>query len=172
MQRSLTNPCLNTKLLSEWGAIERPDRFQQVFVHPAAPDHVLAYTYLNATFDDLTSSLFQPPHKHEKWQEPRNATVYGAACFQERERFLPFNISEDCLFANVYTPNVSRDETSQKNEMQKKEKDLWLYNIYFLSRRLSLRNCYPCWSTFTAGHFNSAPVTGSWRTILWIHHRS
>ena len=57
---------------------------------------------------------FQPPQSISLWQGVRDATEYGAICPQNMEAaarsYAPFpvpeNVSEDCLFLNVWSPDI------------------------------------------------------------------
>nr|XP_014432693.1 fatty acyl-CoA hydrolase precursor, medium chain-like [Pelodiscus sinensis] len=63
---------------------------------------------------------FSPPEPAEPWKGLRDATFYPPMCLQDpvagqqlsdaftnRKEKLPFRVSEDCLFLNVYTPASS-----------------------------------------------------------------
>ncbi|XP_043350933.1 fatty acyl-CoA hydrolase precursor, medium chain-like isoform X3 [Dermochelys coriacea] len=66
---------------------------------------------------------FSPPEPAEPWKGLRDATSYPPMCIQDpvagqhlsdtftnRKEKLPFQVSEDCLFLNVYTPaSVEKD---------------------------------------------------------------
>lgn len=51
---------------------------------------------------------FKDPQPPEPWEGIRDATKEGAICYQRD--FLSFETqgSEDCLFLNVYTPQVNK----------------------------------------------------------------
>jgi para-nitrobenzyl esterase len=55
---------------------------------------------------------WRPPAKPKPWTETRDATNFGPICFQVTT-LGPFagpqNDNEDCLYLNVYTPNVNPD---------------------------------------------------------------
>jgi len=51
---------------------------------------------------------WKPPQPVRKWNGPRQATQFGAACPQSRASWLPYiGWSEDCLYLNVWTPQLS-----------------------------------------------------------------
>ncbi|VFU10535.1 carboxylesterase/lipase family protein [Methylocella tundrae] len=52
---------------------------------------------------------WRPPQKHERWTNVLHATAYGPSCAQIYELGLfagPANNNEDCLYINVFTPDV------------------------------------------------------------------
>lgn len=60
---------------------------------------------------------WKPPQAHGPWDSPRDATSFGAACFQERD----LQKSEDCLFLNVAAPASALGSTAALPVM------LWIY---------------------------------------------
>ena len=50
---------------------------------------------------------WRPPKVHERWSAPLNATKFGNHCPQEASVFGTASVTEDCLYLNVFTPNVS-----------------------------------------------------------------
>jgi para-nitrobenzyl esterase len=50
---------------------------------------------------------WRPPKVHERWSRPLNATKFGNHCPQEATVFGTASVTEDCLYLNVFTPNVS-----------------------------------------------------------------
>jgi para-nitrobenzyl esterase len=49
---------------------------------------------------------WQAPHPAAQWSGVRKATQFGASCPQQVERAAMKNVSEDCLFLNVWAPSV------------------------------------------------------------------
>lgn len=55
---------------------------------------------------------WRPPQPVKPWHDVRDATLFGAASWQNREYCLavgggdPGNFSEDCLYLNVWTPDI------------------------------------------------------------------
>src|SRR5215472_18159100 len=54
---------------------------------------------------------WRPPKVHERWSTPLNAAKFGNHCPQEASVFGTASVTEDCLYLNVFTPNLS-DEAS------------------------------------------------------------
>ncbi len=58
---------------------------------------------------------WQPPQPHTSWQEPLTADRFAASCYQQRHvstfvwRREDFEVSEDCLYLNVWTPREGAD---------------------------------------------------------------
>ena len=50
---------------------------------------------------------WRPPKVHERWSTPLNAAKFGNHCPQEASVFGTASVTEDCLYLNVFTPNVS-----------------------------------------------------------------
>ena len=56
---------------------------------------------------------WQPPHPVEPWEGVRDATEFGARCAQNRvfdDMVFRDELSEDCLYLNVWTPAQSAEE--------------------------------------------------------------
>ena len=53
---------------------------------------------------------WRPPQPHAKWTKPLDATTYGPTCPQSTSLgvFAEPSVSENCLYLNVFTPNVGR----------------------------------------------------------------
>lgn len=58
---------------------------------------------------------WRPPRKHESWTKVLHATAYGPQCAQTQERPFngPPNNNEDCLYINVFTPNLDAGNKSK-----------------------------------------------------------
>ncbi|VTZ24975.1 Carboxylic ester hydrolase [Methylocella tundrae] len=57
----------------------------------------------------LGNLRWKPPHKHAPWTNVLQATAYGPTCAQITTLGVfagPANNNEDCLYLNVFTPNV------------------------------------------------------------------
>lgn len=52
-----------------------------------------------------------PPQPPEAWEGELVCDTFSAACIQKRRDPSAFEISEDCLYLNVYTPAVTGDES-------------------------------------------------------------
>jgi len=65
---------------------------------------------------------WQPPEPYGAWESPRDATKYGNACIQLPGSTQPgIELSEDCLFLNVATPEVQLTSDKKLAVM------LWIY---------------------------------------------
>jgi len=51
--------------------------------------------------------LFQPPVEFEKWEGVRDALIQPPVCLQADPMWNQVFGQEDCLYLNVFTPNVS-----------------------------------------------------------------
>jgi len=49
---------------------------------------------------------WRPPKVHERWSTPLNATKFGNHCPQEASVFGTASVTEDCLYLNVFMPNL------------------------------------------------------------------
>ncbi|XP_074824876.1 fatty acyl-CoA hydrolase precursor, medium chain-like isoform X1 [Natator depressus] len=91
-------------------------RGQQIKVD-GAEAHVDVFLGIPFAKPPIGPLRFSPPEPAEPWKGLRDATSYPPMCLQDpvagqhlsdtftnRKEKLPFQISEDCLFLNVYTP--------------------------------------------------------------------
>lgn len=63
--------------------------------------------YAQAPVGDLR---WRAPERAVRWRGVRDATQFGAACMQPASRFFDYpQVSEDCLFLNVWTPANARN---------------------------------------------------------------
>ncbi|MGD0079974.1 MAG: carboxylesterase/lipase family protein [Methanoregula sp.] len=78
-------------------------------------DGVRAYLGIPYAAPPTGDLRWRPPVPPPQWQGTRQATAFGAACPQlvpadTSAESLPGNMSEDCLYLNVWTPARSGDE--------------------------------------------------------------
>ncbi|XP_050400098.2 neuroligin-4, Y-linked-like [Patella vulgata] len=54
---------------------------------------------------------FRKPMKKAKFDNTFVASEYGASCTQVHEMYTPDKMDEDCLFLNIYTPDITESDT-------------------------------------------------------------
>jgi len=84
---------------------------------PAARPNVTVFKGIPYAAPPVVSLRWRPPQPAKPWTGVRPATEFGASCMQhERKELLPWTeefmthneVSEDCLFLNVWTPRPAR----------------------------------------------------------------
>ena len=68
-----------------------------------------SYSFLKVPYSEppVGSSRWQPPKVHGPWgSDVRDGTQFGDVCMQPTAN-ASLTQSEDCLFLNIYTPNVN-----------------------------------------------------------------
>ena len=58
---------------------------------------------------------FQKPIPIQKWDDVKDALKFGHKCWQRSGK----NLSEDCLFLNIWTPNILSTSSNQTNDTLK-----------------------------------------------------
>lgn len=92
----------------------------------------------------ISIRIIQPPVPAEKWEGIRDATIEGNACIQSGVK--GSKGSEDCLYLNVYTPEVKNfNFLCQYKNIFKNLIYISAMINFFLNKLLIIRNQFLKW---------------------------
>lgn len=115
-------------------------------LHPVLGGHVRTFLGIPYAKPPIGALRFRPPQAADKWDKTLEASSFPNSCYQLPDKMFPgfrgaemWNpntpISEDCLYLNVWSPNVNR---SQPQPQPLAPVMVWIYGGGFISGTSSL----------------------------------
>eukprot|EP01125_Pyxidicula_operculata_P001645 TRINITY_DN1148_c0_g1_i1.p1 TRINITY_DN1148_c0_g1~~TRINITY_DN1148_c0_g1_i1.p1 ORF type:complete len:603 (+),score=83.16 TRINITY_DN1148_c0_g1_i1:1372-3180(+) len=86
------------------------------FIRGVVNENYRAFKGIRYALPPTGTNRWKPPQSLTKWSDVKNASEYGAACYQldprNEQSPWPEKQSEDCLFLNIWTPRIATIDTS------------------------------------------------------------